>query len=593
LGYFRRSSFVGIVLVAICAAANDTLVVSGLNGRTGGVLVYGQRNEAKTLNPAIAADNASREVIYRLHADLIHINRYTQKTEPALAKSWTVSADGRHYTVDLRRGVKFSNGQPFDADDVVFSFRVYLDEKVHSPQRDLLVMDGRPITVEKLDEDRVRFDLPKPYAAAERLFDSFAILPRHLLEPAWREGKLAASWGLRTPAPQMAGLGPFRFVQCTPGERVVLERNPYYWKSDAAGRMLPYIDRLEFSLAGTEDVQVMRFEAGESDIVSRIGAKNFAALEQERPHHAYMLKDAGPGLEYSFVFFNLNDAAPPAVRARQAFFKLTAFRRALSLAIDRAAVVKLVYLGHAVPLAVPVPPGNKAWIDESIPAPVRSVEKARELLRNSRFTWSRDGTLLSPEGVRVEFTIATSAGNSDRAQMAALVQDDLKQLGIDVHVAPLEFRSLLDRVQRTHDYEACLLSLVEADADPNSDMEVWLSSGGNHLWNPEQKTPATPWEAEIDSLMRRQIGVRAYGERKRLFDRVQQLLAENLPLIPLVTPDVLAGAREGLENFQAALLDPYTLWNVEQLYWRGPGGRPARRPRMGGRLVGTTQGAQP
>jgi peptide/nickel transport system substrate-binding protein len=579
------------VLVAVCAAADDTLVVSGLSGRTGGFLVYGQRNEAQTLNPAIASDNASREVLYGLHADLIHINRFTQKTEPALAKSWTVSADGRHYTMDLRRGVKFSDGQPFDADDVLFSFRIYLDEKVNSPQRDLLVLNGRPITVEKLDEYRVRFDLPTPYAAAERLFDSFEILPRHLLEAAWREGKLSEVWGLRTPAAQMAGLGPFRFVRCTPGQRVVLERNPYYWKSDAAGRKLPYLDRLEFSLAGTEDLQVMRFEAGESDVVSRIGAKNFAALEQERRRHSYTLQDAGPGLEYSFVFFNLNDTAPTAVSARQAYFKRAAFRRAISLAIDRAAIVKLVYLGHAVPLAVPVPPGNKAWINGSIPAPVRSLDKARELLRYAHFTWSRDGALLSPEGARVEFTIVTSAGNSDRAQMAALIQDDLKQLGIDVHVAPLEFRSLLDRVQRTHDYEACLLSLAEADADPNPDMGVWLSSGGNHLWNPEQKVPATPWEAEIDNLMRRQISVRAYAERKRLFDHVQQLLAENLPLIPLVTPDVLAGARVGLENFQPALLDPYTLWNVEQFCWRGPGGRSAQRAQMSGPPVGAAHGA--
>jgi peptide/nickel transport system substrate-binding protein len=557
------------------------------------LLVYGQRNEAKTLNPAIAADSASREVIYRLHADLIHINRYTQKTEPALAKSWTVSPDGRHYTLELRRGVKFSDGHPFDADDVVFSFRVYLDENVHSPQRDLLLLDGKPIGVTKLDAYRVRFDLPGPYAAAERLFDSFAILPRHLLENAWREGKLGESWSLRTPPSQMAGLGPFRFAEYIPGQRIVVERNPYYWKTDSAGRKLPYLDRLEFSLAGTEDVQVMRFEAGESDIVSRISAKNFAALEQERSRHGFTLKDAGPGLEYSFLFFNLNNAAPGTVSARQAFFRNPAFRHAVSLAIDRAAIVKLVYLGHAVPLAAPVPPGNKAWVDASIPAPVRSVEKAREALRNGGFKWSRDGALISPEGARVEFTIATSAGNSDRAEMAALIQDDLKPLGMAAHVAPLEFRSLLDRVQRTHDYEACLLSLAEADADPNPDMEVWLSSGGNHLWNPEQKSPATPWEAEIDGLMRRQIGVGSYEQRKRLFDRVQVILAQNLPVIPLVTPDVLAGARLGLENFEPALLEPYTLWNVEQLYWRGPGVRPVQQPRPAGREVGANHGAHP
>ena len=572
-GFPRLSTFVGLILATTLCAADDTLVLSSLSGSPGGVAVYAQRNEAKTLNPAIAGDVASREVIHRLHADLIHINRYTQKTEPALAKSWSASADGLHYTLELRRGLRFSDGQPFDADDVVFSFHVYLDEKVHSPSRDLLLLEGRPIGVEKLDAYRVRFDLPQAYAAAERLFDSFDILPRHLLEAAWREGKLAEAWDLRTPPSQIAGLGPFRLTQCVPGQRLVMERNPYYWKADAAGHKLPYLDRLEFSLAGSEDMQVMRFEAGESDILGRVSAKNFAALEKESTRRGYKLIDAGPGLEYNFLLFNLNDRVPSGLMARQAFLKRTAFRRAVSLAIDRSAIVRLIYLGHAVPLGTPVPPGDRAWVNDRLTAPVRSLEKARELLREDRFTWSPEGSLVSPEGTAVEFTIATSAGNSDRAQMAAMIQEDLRPLGIAVHVAPLEYGSLLDRVQRTHDYEACLLSFAEADADPNSDVEVWLSSGGNHLWNPEQKSPATPWEAEIDRLMQRQMEIRDYAERKRLFDRVQQLLADNLPLIPLVTPDVLAGARGGLENFQPARLDHYTLWNVEQLWWQARKGQ--------------------
>lgn len=570
--FFRIITFVEFLVASLSyAAPDDTLIVSQLTGRPGGDLVYAQRTEAKTLNPAIAADSASREVVHRLHSDLIHINRYTQKTEPALAKSWSVSADGLHYTLELRQGLRFSDGQPFDADDVVFSFHVYLDEKVHSPQRDLLLLEGQPVSVQKLDSFRVRFDLPRPYAAAERLFDSFAILPRHLLEAAWHEGKLGQAWDLHTSSGQIAGLGPFRFATYVPGERLVLERNPYYWKADGAGHRLPYLDRLEFVFAGSEDMQVMRFEAGESDIVSRISAKNFEALEKERGKQGYTLKDAGPGLEYSFLFFNLNDPSRNAaaeIGAHQTFFKRIAFRRAVSAAIDRDAINRLVYLGHAVPLGTAVPAGNRAWINDRIPAPRRSAGKARELLRNDGFTWSRDGRLRSPEGTPVEFTLVTSAGNSDRAQMAALIQEDLREIGMVVHIAPLEFRSLLDRIQRTHDYEACLLSLAEADADPNPDIEVWLSTGGNHLWRPEQKTPATPWEAEIDRLMRRQMEVREYGERKRLFDAVQQLLADNLPLIPLVTPDILTGARGGLGDFQPASLDHYTLWNVEQLYWQ-------------------------
>jgi peptide/nickel transport system substrate-binding protein len=501
-------------------------------------------------------------------ADLIHINRESQQTEPALAKSWTVSTDGLRYVVELRQGLRFSDGHPFDAGDVVFTFQAMMDEKVNSPQRDLLILGGKPIVVRQIDAYHVAFELPQPYAAAERLFDGFSILPRHRLEQAWRAGKLAEAWSLRTPPGEIAGLGPFRFKEYVAGQHIVLERNPYYWKADQAGNRLPYLAEVDFPLAGTEDMQVMRFQSGESDVIGRVGAQDYSVLEKDRERRGYSLQNLGPGLEYNFLFFNLNGRSQPFLHQR-------GFRQAVSLAIDREAIVRLVYLGFAAPLSGPVPPGNKAWIDARLPRPVRSIARARELLAASGFSWSPQGALRDPQGSAVEFSIVTSSGNPERVRMATLIQDDLKPLGLDVHVVPLEMRSLLDRVLRTHDYEACLLSLAEADADPNVDMNVWLSSGGTHLWNPRQQSPATPWEAEIDGLMRRQIVTRKYAERKPLFDRVQELLMENLPLIPLVSPNILTGARKGLQNFRPAVLEHYTLWNIEELCWRGAPSGPA------------------
>jgi peptide/nickel transport system substrate-binding protein len=558
---------------ALLGATEDLLVSARLTGSPGGRLSYAQRTEPKTLNPLLAADSPSREVIHRLNADLIHINAASQQTEPALAKSWTVSSDGLRYSLELRQGLRFSDGQPFDADDVVFTFQVYLDERIHAPQRDLLILDGKPIVVRKLDQYRVLFELPQPYAVAERLFDGFAILPRHLLEKIYREGKLAEAWSLTTPPADIAGLGPFRLKQCVPGQRIVLERNPYYWKTDRAGHRLPYLDELDFSFAGTEDMQVLRFQSGESDMISRLSAKNYSVLKPESERRGYTLQNAGPGLEYSFLFFNLNglgQTSSPEIAAHQSFFLRRNFRLAVAAALDREALVRLVYQGYAAPLAGPVPPGNKLWIDTALPPPVRSLPRARELLAADGFRWSGEGALLDAAGRKVEFSIVTSAGNPERVQMATIIQDDLKQLGMRVDVVPLEFRSLLDRVQRTHQYEACLLSLASADVDPNADLSVWLSSGATHLWNPLQKSPATPWEAEIDTLMRRQVVTRDHAERKRMFDRVQTLLMENMPVVPLVGPNVLVGARKDLGNFQPALLGDYTLWNIEELYWRGP-----------------------
>jgi peptide/nickel transport system substrate-binding protein len=561
-----------ILAWSLGAATDDVLVVQGLTGQLGGRLVYAQRSEPKTLNPVVAVDNVSREVIHRINADLIHVNRLSQQVEPALAKSWRVSADGLHYVLELRRGLRFSDGHPFDAEDVVFTFRLILDDQVHAPQRDQLILDGKPVVVRKVDDYTVAFDLARPDAAAERLFDGFAILPRHCLEKAYKEGRLGQVWGLNTPPAEIAGLGPFRIREYVPGQRIVMERNPYYWKADQAGNRLPYLNQVVFLFAGSEDNQVLRFQAGESDVISRISAKNFVSLKRDSQRKGDVLYDLGPGFEYNFLFFNLNDLSQkslPQIAARQPFFERNSFRQAVSLGIDRDTIVRLTYAGYAVTIGSPVPPGDKAWINSKLPPPVRSVSRARELLAHDGFSWSRDGSLQDPRGQPVKFSIVTSAGNPERVQMATLIQTDLKELGMEVQVIPLEFRSLLDRVLGSRDYEACLLSLSTADADPSADLNVWLSGGGTHLWNPEQKKPATPWEAEIDELMRRQMITRQYPQRKQLFDRVQELLAQNLPLIPLVSPNILVGAKKQLRNFRPALLDHYALWNIEDLSWQG------------------------
>ena len=334
----------------------------GPPGRPGGRLVSAQRTEPKTLNWAVAADSGSREVLQRLMADLIHINRQSLTTEPALAKSWNVSHNGLHWELELRQGIKFSDGHPFDADDVVFTFQVILDERVHSPQRALLMLEGKPIAVRKLDAYHVAFDLPQPYSVPDRLFDGIFILPRHKLEAAWKQGKLAEAWPLSAPPSEIAGLGPFRLKQYVAGQRITLERNPYYWKVDQAGTQLPYLDELEFVFAGSEDNQVLRFQAGESDIISRVGARNFAALEKDRERRGYELVNAGAAWNTAFCFSiwpNCPPGSAPQIAAHQAFLRRKSFRQAVSAAIDRDAIVRLVYLGRAVALASPVPPGNK------------------------------------------------------------------------------------------------------------------------------------------------------------------------------------------------------------------------------------------
>ena len=509
--------------------------VADTSGRYGGHLTVGQRAEPKTLNPVIATDAVSREVIGRLNADLIEINRATQQTEPALAKSWKTSADGRIFTLQLRRGIRFSDGHAFDADDVIFSFAVYMDENIDSPQRDLLIIDGKPMTVAKIGPYTVRFTLPRPYAAAERIFDGLAMLPRHLLEKPYREGKFAQAWSLNAQPSEIAGLGPFRLKQYVPGQRIVAERNPYYWKVDRDNHRLPYLDEMVFLFVGTENAQVLRFEAGETDIISRLSSENFNLLAHEGTRVSSQLADLGPSLEYNFVVFNQNDLTGKkldAIARKQVWFRDLKFRQAVNAAIDRDGIVRLVYGTRGTPLWGNVGPGNKLWINQAISHPQRSLETARQLLKSAGFSWKTNGELVDGSGETVDFTIVTSSSNAQRMKMATLLQDDLSHLGMQVHVVPLEFRALIDRVFQSFDY----------DAD---------------------------WEREIDQLMQRQMVELDYNQRKRTYDRVQQIISENLPFIFLATPNTLAGADGRVGNFHPAVLDPNTLWNADELYIRG------------------------
>lgn len=580
-GCFGREfiAMCALLLLAVASHAQQStptpefLSLPGEIGKPGGRVVLSLRAEPKTLNPLTAADGPSREVIGTMQADLVHINRATQWSEPALAKSWKVSADGLQYTVILRRGLRFSDGQPLDADDVLFTIHAYLDESVHATQRDLLIVGGKPITVRKVDRWTLVFQLAKPYGAGERLFDGLTILPRHLLEKPYEEGKLAQAGTLSTAANQWAGAGPFRLKEYVPGQKLTVERNPYYWKSDTKGNPLPYLDEIVFLFVSSTEAQVLRFQSGETNMISRLGAENFSVLSRQQG--AYTMVDAGPGLEYNFLFFNLSELgekASPEMERKSKWFHEMKFRQAVSSAIDREAIVRLVFLGHGAPLWGPVTPGNPRWVNAAIPRPARSFEHARSLLKDSGFRWTKgpsgDEKLLDPDGKPVEFSILTSSSNNDRTKMATLVQDDLKQLGIGVQVVPLEFRSLIDRVTQSKEFDSCLLGIASFDADPNSDLNVWLSSGAQHLWHPSQTHPATPWEAEVDKLMEEQLATPSYAQRKKLYDRVQEILAEQQPMIFLASPDILAGSRNSVGNFHPAVLEPYVLWNAEQLFIR-------------------------
>jgi peptide/nickel transport system substrate-binding protein len=513
-----------------------------VGAQTGGELHFCLHGEPKTFNPVLVDDEASENIRYLTGGVLIRLNRQSQALESALATSWTISHDRRTITFRLRKGVRFSDGTPFRSEDVAYTMRLLMDPETHSPTGDAFRSGEGTVQVETPAPDVAVITFPAPIAGLERLFDQVAILSSH------------------SPKKEMAVLGPFLVADYKAGSYVLLQKNPNYWKHDAQGHALPYIDSVRLDIQRNRDIELLRFRRGELQLINRLEAEQFDRLQHENPA---VTRNAGTGLDAEELWFNQSPAAP-LPEHKKAWFRTKEFRKAISMAINRADLCRIVYSGYAKPAYGPVSPSNHFWFNASLEEEKYDPQGALRLLTQAGFR-SEPDTLKDRAGNRVEFTLVTNSGNAAREKMASMIQQDLSRIGIKVNVVTLDFPSLIERMTRTFDYEACILGLVNTDLDPNSQMTVWLSSGENHQWNPGQTTPATPWEAEIDKLMREQAAAPREKERKARFDRVQQIVAEQQPFIYLVNKDVLVAVSSSVVGAAPVALNPPGFWNVETL----------------------------
>ncbi|MDD5544509.1 MAG: ABC transporter substrate-binding protein [Acidobacteriia bacterium] len=554
----------------------DPLVVKGDLGKHGGTLITALGLEPRSFNRIVSSDMATVDVSDRILADLIHVNRETQQPEPALARTWEYSADHRTLIMHLREGLRFSDGQPFSADDVLFTFQVLYDPKINSPQTDQLLTAGKPFVVTKIDDTTVQFGFAQPAYDIERVFDSVFMLPRHKLQAIYQAGKFSSAWSISSSATDIVGLGPFRFKRYMPGQFVEMERNPYYWKVDTAGNRLPYLSRLILMIIPDRNAQFLNFQSGALDILNDVRAEDFSTLLNEAGSKKnIVVQDLGPVMGSEQMWFNQDRGINPKTRkpyvnsTKLKWFTNDKFRQAVSYAIDRDSLIKLAYSGRATAAYGPATESNKLWYNPAIQKYPYDIEKAKRLLTETGFKWTRDGSsvvLRDTTNQPVQFTLLTNAGNRSREKMGALIQNDLEKIGIRVNFQPLEFSALIARFSDTKDYEACLLGTAMVDIDPSSQMNIWMSNAPNHQWYPNQSKPATPWEARIDVLMRDQSAAPTLEQRKRDFDEVQSIVSQELPFIYLVARNVLVAAKLRVGNFRPTVLDPHTLWNSEQLY---------------------------
>ena len=506
----------------------------------GGELGVSVRSDPKSFNRHLSRGSTTQLVSNLVQGRLVQINQATRALEASLAEGWTVSPDGLRYTLTLRQGVVFSDGQPFTADDVLFSLQAAYDEKTDSSVADLMEPGGKKLQIAAPDPHTVVITFATPYAPGIRILDDLPMLPRHLLEPALKAGTFNKAWGLDTPPAQIAGLGPFVLSQYVPGQRLVFARNPHYFLKAADGASLPYLDRLVIEIIPDQNASILRLEAGQLDMMTtEISPDSYAPLKRAADEGHVKLLDLGVSRNADGMWFNLKSGAL-GQDARAAWLQRDELRRAISAAVDR----KLFADTCSAPACRSTGPRRRPTSSVLAGAAADAARSgggeapARGHRPRDR---NGDGMLEDARNQPARFTLLTQKGRTNLERSAAVIRDELKKIGLVVDVAALDGAAAIDRFLNAK-YDAVYFSADRTDLDPGTNPDFWFSSGSAHLLNLEEKTPATDWERRIDELMTRQIASPDPSERKRLYDEVQKIFAEHLPVVYFVAPRIYAAS---------------------------------------------------
>lgn len=507
----------------------------------GGELRFALRSDPKTFDPLLSADQPSELLIYLLHDRLIHWNRKTQKFEPALAESWKVVDQGRRIVLQLRRGVQFSDGSPLTSKDIAYTVNRVADPAVNSPKAGAFRPEHGKVLIESITRDRLSITFPTIVPSIEAEVSGLPILSNT------GDFKL--------------GLGPFVLREYKAAAHLQLVRNPNYWRTES-GRRLPYLDSLRIDVVSNADIEMERFRRGEIHLLDNVDPLSFDRLQKDLPGTAL---DVGPSFDVEFFWFNQAPTAPIAAH-KLVWFRSKNFRRAISAAVHREDIIRLVFQNRGTQAAGLASPANKAWYKHGLTPHSLDLGLAKKLLRQDGFRWQGE-TLVDASNHPVEFSLITNANNKTRARIASILQQDLAKLGIRINISTFDFPSLVERIGRTLNYEACLLGLVNVNPDPMGMMNVLLSSGPQHMWNPAQKTPATAWETEIDKAMQMQASTADLKKRRSAFDRVQQILSDEAPMLFLAHRNTLVAFSTRIGRIDPSAEFPRLLWNSERLVW--------------------------
>jgi peptide/nickel transport system substrate-binding protein len=523
-------------------------------GRHGGMFITTNSGEPNSFNPLVIEDADSSEIAGLFLESLLTTDPVSQDIVPALAKSWTLSDDKKSLTLHLRRGVLWSDGHPFSADDVLFTFRAYFDPRYPSRYAGQFTIAGKPLGVEKIDDHTVRFTTAELYSPLLNDLTYASILPRHKLQSSFDDGTLQKQWsvetGIKTPE-ALLSTGPFRLLSYRPGDRLLMVPNPHYWRADAQGNRLPYIDLYIVKFVKDQNAELIHFATGQSDYAP-VAAPDVGWVRQGETVRQYTVHDRGPSTSISFIWFNLHpgkdkNGKPYVEPHKLEWFQDRRFRQAVSYGFNRQGLIDGVYFGRASMLHSIISEGNVRWYNPQVPQFSYDPATARRLLTEAGF--QQDGSVLrDASGKPVEFEILAPQGSQTAPMILTSFVEDMKALGIQIKISYIDFGTLIARTGQTFDYEAGIMGFT-GGGDPSGGKAMYLSSGRLHLWHPGQSKPATPWEARIDDIIARQEKTFDPVERKKLIDEMQVIFAEERPLIFLVTPNAYVGLRSKWRNY--------------------------------------------
>lgn len=542
-------------------------------GIYGGSLVASTIGEGpKTFNPFNTKDNISAMMSEIMYDGLLTTHPVTGQPIPKLAKSFSVN--GNDYIIHLRHGIKWSDGKPITADDVVFTWQnIIFDGFGNTSTRDSIIIDGKLPTIKKIDDYTVEFKTPQPFAPFIRML-STPIAPKHIFEPAVKKGKEYFETFLSTniDPKTLVISGAFKLKEYVPAQRVVFERNPNYYMINKNNQKLPYLDKLVYLIVGDINNEVLKFEGGELDTIGLQGA-NVARFKELEKHSNFKVYNLGPDTGTMFVSFNLNNRKDKNGKyfvdlKKQRWFQDKNFRQAVDYAIDRKNMVLNIANGLAAPLYT-AESLNSIYLNKNLKPYDRNIEKSKDLLKKSGYWWDKKGHLMDKFGNHVEFNLFTNAGNTEREAIGVMVKQDLEDLGMKINFKPIEFNSLVNKLVNTSDWDIVIMGLTGSPLEPNGGKNVWMSNGTLHMFNQRPagytKDDRYPWEKELDYLYTQGALATTFEARKKFYDEYQKIVYEEKPFVYIYSPLRITAIRTKFKNVFPTSLGGVT-YNIEEIY---------------------------